>query len=232
MQNYNPKAAWQDPLTSRAPSSAFPAQGLIRIIRGNYPLLPPIPHSGVAIDIGCGIGRNTIFLAESGYQSTGFEISESIVESLNGAGTAAKFEVGYAHALPLPDGSVDLAIAWHSFYYMGLHDQPLTAHFEEVARVLRPGGVFICAMPMKSCFIFDDSVADASRADSSNGVMYRRVQKDPFNVRVGEVLATFESTEAVEQIASGQFQGKIAIGTETGQWFGFGYDWWDLVATK
>jgi SAM-dependent methyltransferase len=232
MERYDPKSAWQKPLTSRAPTGSFPAQGLIRILRGDYPSLPPIPTSGKAIDIGCGIGRNTVFLADSGYRTTGFEISESITESLNSAGTAASFEVGYAHELPLPDESVDLAVAWHSFYYMGLHDEPLAAHFKEVARVLRPGGAFICAMPMLSCFIFEDSVADADRADSSAGVMYRRIRKDPFNIRVGEVLATFESSEAVERVARDQFHGQVEIGTETGDWFGLGYDWWDLVAIK
>jgi len=64
-----------------------------------------------------------------------------------------------AAALPLEDGSVDLAIA-----FMSLHDvDDMPSAVQEIARILEPGGKLCLAIvhPINSAGTFDDKTANA-----------------------------------------------------------------------
>ena len=103
------------------------------------------------IDIGCGIGRHALFLAEQGFEVTGFDLSESGLEiareAARNAGVSITYRTGDFTDLPLDDASVDLALAWNVIYH-GDEDVVRCA-ISEVRRVLRPGGLFLCTMISK-----------------------------------------------------------------------------------
>lgn len=95
------------------------------------------------LDLGCGVGRHALFLAEHG-----FEV-EAIDGSLNGLsvlrdsaaarGVALGLHEGLADALPFDDASFDYVLSWNVIHHGTLGD--LGRRFGEVWRVLKPGGL-------------------------------------------------------------------------------------------
>lgn len=108
--------------------------------RANAPafieLLPP-PRR--VLDVGCGEGRLARLLTERGYTVTGVDGSPTIVASAEGF---AEVLVADAAALPFPDASFPLVLA-----FMSLHDMDdLDGAVAEAARVLTADGCFCIAL--------------------------------------------------------------------------------------
>lgn len=227
LENYSHEAAWEKSLTSSL-EMASTAQGLIRIMKGTYPTLPIIPKKGRSLDMGCGDGRNTIFLQSLGFDSYGVELTSAIIDQLRERIPGSKFEVGSNASIPYPDGFFDLIVSWHAIYYMGDNrDRDLSQNLRECLNKLKKNGesCFIVSVPCPSSFIFDNSEI----ARESAGVEYRIIKNDPFNIRNGEMLATFQNKEAMAKTLKQVGFTEVEIGEEFGNWFGFQYDWWVAV---
>jgi SAM-dependent methyltransferase len=109
------------------------------------PLAAATPHIRTpperALDIGCGTGEGTLFLAREFPHSSvrGIDISPEMVRiaqskiGLDPQGRVA-FKVADANSLPWPDESFDLVAQLN-----------MPPFFAEIARVLRPGGYAIVA---------------------------------------------------------------------------------------
>lgn len=97
-----------------------------------------------ALDIGCGVGRHALALAAMGYQVTGIDGSDSGVEyaarDAAQRGLAVDFRSGSMMALPMADASCDYVLAWNVIYHGdgGVVEQCVA----EIARVLKPGGIY------------------------------------------------------------------------------------------
>lgn len=94
------------------------------------------------LEIGPGPGRTTEVIAEAVPKLTAVELDEDLASSL-AARVAAHVEVIQADAtdMPLPDGRFSAALSLTMLHHVptvALQDQI----FREVARVLRPGGLF------------------------------------------------------------------------------------------
>ena len=213
-------------------SHAYPAQGLVRILRGAYPTLPAVPKDGVAVDVGCGDGRNSRFLSDQGFSVIGIETDKSHVSELRKANPEGQYLEGLCANLPLPTAMADVTVAWNSCYYMDESDVSLSDHLRELYRVTKPRGVIIVSMPMPSSFIFSGAVLETKRADSLNGIRYLRVEQDPFNLRNGQVLATYRDTSFLRAHVAQLGTLELAVASEEGDWFGYRYDWWVWTAVK
>lgn len=100
-----------------------------------FPLLP----KGTALDVACGIGRNSLFLAENGFFVTALDVSETALGLLNEAARQRNLaintqQIDLESGAPLPEGPFDLLL---NFFF--LH-RPLLV--PELARV-KPGGVVV-----------------------------------------------------------------------------------------
>ncbi len=95
------------------------------------------------VDLGCGPGRITSYLAGLGLDVFGVDLSPGMVEVARRVHPGLRFEVGSMSALMLADASLAGAVAWYSI----IHTPPerLRSLFGELARVLRPGGVLALA---------------------------------------------------------------------------------------
>jgi 2-polyprenyl-6-hydroxyphenyl methylase/3-demethylubiquinone-9 3-methyltransferase len=95
------------------------------------------------LDVGCGGGILTEELARLGYDVTGIDLAEGAVAAarrhMAESGLAVRYRVGSAYELGVPDASIDAVVA--SDVLEHLHDLPRAV--AEMARVLRPGGVFV-----------------------------------------------------------------------------------------
>jgi SAM-dependent methyltransferase len=90
------------------------------------------------LDLGAGTGILSRALAAAGYQVVPVEPDEAMRAQFAAAGPGLATPLnGYAERIPLPDASVDAVVAGQAYHWFDR--EPAHA---EVARVLRPGGVF------------------------------------------------------------------------------------------
>jgi SAM-dependent methyltransferase len=109
-------------------------------------LLPQLAHVArphLVVDLGSGTGLSSFAWAERAEQVVGIEPNDDMRRraEANGAGRESlahvTFRAGFAHDTGLADACADLVTASQSLHWMD--PQPT---FAEVARILRPGGVF------------------------------------------------------------------------------------------
>ncbi len=95
------------------------------------------------LDLGCGTGNYSMFMAERGLKVTGMDISEHMLEKARKKserkGLDINFVEGDIQNLPFPDNSFDLIVSVTVFEFI---PEP-SAAAREAWRVLKPGGRLI-----------------------------------------------------------------------------------------
>lgn len=114
-----------------------------------------LPKGAMVLDIGAGRGNTLYELAELGLRAIGLENNTQLVEKGNeevkakGLGESIRFFEGTALDIPFTTGSFDAVIDIGLLHHLKPEDFYL--YIEEVARVLKQGGVFfISALSKKT----------------------------------------------------------------------------------
>ena len=109
-------------------------------------LVPPAGQD--VVDVGCGGGALVRALIARGARVVGVEISDEQLATARARdpGSGARYLVGRAEALPLPDHSADLVVFMRALHHVA--PAALAAALTEAARVLRPGGAAYVAEPL------------------------------------------------------------------------------------
>jgi len=103
------------------------------------------------LDLGCGSGANTALLALRGAAVSALDLSPDLIElarvrlAQNDIAGDVRFIVGSAHAIDLPDESMDVV-----FGMAVLHHLDLAQASAETWRVLKPGGRAIFQEPVRN----------------------------------------------------------------------------------
>ncbi len=106
------------------------------------------------MDIGCGRGRNSIFLAQNGYRVHSVDFLESVLKELDEKSKNLNLEIkticqSVTEALPFPDHYFDLII--DIFCYKHQVDEKLRENYrKEILRVLRLSGFFVLSLASKN----------------------------------------------------------------------------------
>ena len=99
---------------------------------------------GHAIDLGCGIGRNAVYLAKIGYRVEAIDLSGTAIEVARSFARHSEvdvdFTVGSVFDLALPGSYYDLAYDSGLLHHLQPHDRPY--YLEKVRAVLKPDGKF------------------------------------------------------------------------------------------
>lgn len=107
----------------------------VTLLRANLPW-----HAGIRVlDIGCGAGRHTRALAETGALVTGMDLSRILLRRAR-QGSGASFACADMRRLPVRDAAIDLVVnLFTSFGYFS-SDAEHAAVLAAMIRTLRPGG--------------------------------------------------------------------------------------------
>jgi SAM-dependent methyltransferase len=134
-----------EPTQWRERAQSFgPAAALYDQVRPSYPaeairwaLSPLGPGRHRVADIGAGTGILTRVLSSLGHEPVAVEPDERMRERLRATTSDVEPVNGSAEAMPLAEGGVDGALAGQAYHWFDRGP----AH-RELARVIRPGGVF------------------------------------------------------------------------------------------
>lgn len=106
-------------------------------------MIPALKGCETIVDLGCGVGVNSVFLAENGLKTICCDFSEASLITLKQHLPDAKtlcFNI--AEGLPFEDASVDAVIADLSLHYFDWETTCCVA--EDIRRMLKHGGLLLC----------------------------------------------------------------------------------------
>lgn len=116
---------------------AYPSQELVALVASIA-----FPPDACALDVGCGAGREAVFLAEYGFRAVGVDLSREALriaaKRAQEAGVEVDWREGNALRLPVEDQTVDLINDRGCFHLIPEEDR--SRYAAEAARVLKPGG--------------------------------------------------------------------------------------------
>ncbi len=132
-------------------------------------LFTQVPRNGVILDLGCGEGRNSLYLSQVGFNIIGLDLSfkaTSVMknnffeESLKGIILS-----GDARQLPFMADSIDGILAHHLFDH--LDQEGFRKAINECLRVLKPEGVLLLTMDT-----FSEALSDPSVINKDDGSLF------------------------------------------------------------
>ncbi|MFT4083915.1 MAG: class I SAM-dependent methyltransferase [Nocardioides sp.] len=115
--------------------------------------LPDLVARGAVrgLDLGCGPGRHAVAMAAAGLHALAVDASPTALMLLGERVASEDLTVETIEAtmteLPVPDASIDVVVAFNVVYHGDRGDARRA--IAEVARVLRPGGVYLSTMLSK-----------------------------------------------------------------------------------
>jgi SAM-dependent methyltransferase len=96
------------------------------------------PPGRLTLELGCGEGRVARDLRDRGHRVVGVDASPTLLRHARDADPSGRYVIGDAMALPMPDASFDLVVAYNSLMDM----DGMSEAVGEAARVLVSGGQF------------------------------------------------------------------------------------------
>ncbi|MFD0588337.1 class I SAM-dependent methyltransferase [Paenibacillus sp. GCM10027627] len=130
-----------------------------------------LPTGASVLDIGCGMGRHALALAEAGFQVTGVDLSRALLEEARAHDSCGKVEwrQGDMRELPFPDGSFDATVnLFTSFGYFSSEGDNVNV-LRHIRRVLRPGGAYLIDF-LNPLYVERHLVPKSQRVDEESGL--------------------------------------------------------------
>lgn len=130
--------------------------------------------SASVLDVGCGVGRVASLLQSRGFDVTGIDVSEPLVEKARSLFPDIDFRVGDVRDTSFESGSFDYAV----FSYYGLDyllpKAERVAALRELYRVLKPGGILAFSSHNSWSTFVPLSVGELRRSIGDVGDFYRK----------------------------------------------------------
>jgi 2-polyprenyl-3-methyl-5-hydroxy-6-metoxy-1,4-benzoquinol methylase len=108
--------------------------------------IPLLKDRGVesVLDLGCGVGRHAILLAQAGFQVHAVDASLTAVDYVarqaGELGVAIHTHIAEMTSIPLEKDAFDYLLAWNVIYHGDL--SVVMSVLSEIIRLLKPGGIF------------------------------------------------------------------------------------------
>lgn len=130
-----------------------------------------IPAGASILDIGCGMGRHSKALAGAGYQVTGVDLSNTLLDVAREQDSEGivEWRHGDMRSLPFADGAFDATVnLFTSFGYFSLEEDNVNV-LRHIRRVLRPKGSFLIDF-LNPRFVETNLVRRSERKDEETGI--------------------------------------------------------------
>lgn len=115
----------------------FPSQELVTFVASGL-----LPENARCLDVGCGAGREAVFLAQCGFCVTAIDLSSRAIEIATERGVQEGVRINWlqcsAFDTQLPDEHFDFINDRGCFHL--IHKDERDAYVTEMARLLKPGG--------------------------------------------------------------------------------------------
>jgi SAM-dependent methyltransferase len=113
-----------------------------------------LPSSGRALDVGCGLGVEAGYLAATGWQVAGIDLSQVALARAAAGHDGAAFMRADVRRLPFHRHCFDAALDRGCFHYLAPQDRPRYA--DELRRVLRPGAGLLLRASLRAAGVRND----------------------------------------------------------------------------
>ncbi len=129
----------------------------------SYEQLFPVKQFGKVLEVGCGNGFYSCLLSKLSDEVVASDLEDPTLDQhAHGLQNARemiaamgfpniKLQGASIEAIPFPDNSFDMVFASHVLIYLG----DKTKALQEVNRVLKPGGYFICIVPTRASKVYN-----------------------------------------------------------------------------
>jgi ubiquinone/menaquinone biosynthesis C-methylase UbiE len=192
------------------------------------------PTKGLkAVDMGCGEGRDSIFLANEGFDVTGVDSSRSGIKRAKTRAKAERANVNFIVAdvtkLPMKDGTYDLSINI-ACLQMIIHQHARDKHLREAHRVLGNGGTyFSCNGAVEEPLSIEEFYKQLGKQPGdpiSRKIKVEEVEKEIFLPIIPAWLRSKE--EYLDEFERADFR-VVKLYRESVE---PDHDWWVLIAKK
>jgi SAM-dependent methyltransferase len=119
--------------------------GIVALHLKRYAFAEPMCRGKDVLDLACGVGYGSAFLAESAERVVGADADEKAIAYANARYAAPNVEyvVSDAASLPLPPASFDVVCSFETIEHLPDRE----AYLAEVVRVVRDGGALVVSTP-------------------------------------------------------------------------------------
>lgn len=109
-------------------------------------LSPLLPAGGRYLEIGCGDAALTFAMASRAAAAYGCDVTDALVDR---AAAPPNFRMLLSDGVTIPLSPASVDLAYSNQLMEHLHPDDAAAQLREVARVLRPGGRYLCRTPSR-----------------------------------------------------------------------------------
>jgi tellurite methyltransferase len=159
--------------------------------------IPLLKSWGVhtVLDLGCGVGRHALMLAEAGFQVHAVDASSTAIDYVNRQAREKGIQIRtYRDEMthvPLENKTMDYVLAWNVIYHGDL--SIVLRSVSEILRVLKPGGLFQGTMLSKR----NSEIANGHRIAKDTYINTDRFEKrhPHFYCNAADLLAVLSGFE-------------------------------------
>lgn len=155
--------------------------------RARYDFVAQHVAGRVVVDCASGDGTGSSIFAGAGAAAVrGFDVSAEAVELARARHPGVQFTQATAVDLPAPAGSADVFVSLETIEHIESGGVGVLAFMEEVARVLKPNGVFICSTPNRAVY----NPGKPPNAKPWNRFHVREFDREEFTAMLRRTFAT------------------------------------------